>query len=292
VQFHPKIKSSKELDGFESLEKGDQKSIEDLIEGKRARRSTATKRKTTEDDVEHKVEEKEVKKSKAESKKKKKKKEEDVPEEKKEKEKKSTKKNPPKKRAKKDEDCEEEEFKEEAEDEESEEEEEEEEESDEEDSDGPSRKKRAAKTKKISKKATKKTPPKKGKRKLSPEEEKEEAEISKVEDELQAFKIPQLKEMLRANLQPVSGAKSELISRIADGKVRGAIPKCPECAGGNLSFDKSNPPSLDFAFAFSFHSFIVSLSQLSFQRKEHTSAGDTWTTRTFIAATLKERKTQ
>jgi hypothetical protein len=40
-------------------------------------------------------------------------------------------------------------------------------------------------------------------------------------------------------MQPYSGNKGVLIARIADGKVRGAIPKCPKCAGGNLTFHES-----------------------------------------------------
>lgn len=34
-----------------------------------------------------------------------------------------------------------------------------------------------------------------------------------------------------------SGNKPELINRIADGMLLGAIPSCPKCAGGKLRFE-------------------------------------------------------
>lgn len=42
----------------------------------------------------------------------------------------------------------------------------------------------------------------------------------------------ELKEMCRKNAQKVTGTKDELVERIADGKVLGAIPKCQSCGGG------------------------------------------------------------
>lgn len=38
--------------------------------------------------------------------------------------------------------------------------------------------------------------------------------------------------MLKFNDQVMTGNKSNLIERIAEGKVLGCIPKCTECGGG------------------------------------------------------------
>ncbi|OMJ87698.1 hypothetical protein SteCoe_10542 [Stentor coeruleus] len=46
-----------------------------------------------------------------------------------------------------------------------------------------------------------------------------------------------LKEICRNNGQKVTGTKSELVERIADGKILGAIPKCPSCGGGRPKWD-------------------------------------------------------
>eukprot|EP00996_Jenningsia_fusiforme_P002699 NODE_3520_length_961_cov_83.653509_g3233_i0.p1 GENE.NODE_3520_length_961_cov_83.653509_g3233_i0~~NODE_3520_length_961_cov_83.653509_g3233_i0.p1 ORF type:complete len:241 (-),score=47.82 NODE_3520_length_961_cov_83.653509_g3233_i0:186-908(-) len=55
--------------------------------------------------------------------------------------------------------------------------------------------------------------------------------------ELANLSIPELKELLKANRQPVSGTKAELLERATDGAVRGALPKCPRCHGGYLRFN-------------------------------------------------------
>jgi hypothetical protein len=39
---------------------------------------------------------------------------------------------------------------------------------------------------------------------------------------------------LEANNQKKTGAKSELVERCIDGKLFGALPKCPKCGGGIL----------------------------------------------------------
>lgn len=46
-----------------------------------------------------------------------------------------------------------------------------------------------------------------------------------------------LKEICRKNGQKVTGTKNELIDRVADGKILGAIPKCPSCGGGRPKWD-------------------------------------------------------
>eukprot|EP00002_Diphylleia_rotans_P014199 TRINITY_DN2763_c0_g1_i5.p1 TRINITY_DN2763_c0_g1~~TRINITY_DN2763_c0_g1_i5.p1 ORF type:complete len:282 (-),score=62.74 TRINITY_DN2763_c0_g1_i5:768-1613(-) len=57
-----------------------------------------------------------------------------------------------------------------------------------------------------------------------------EAEMSKISN----FTVEQLKSELRKNDQSTSGTKFVLLSRVADGRVRGSIPRCPKCAGGRL----------------------------------------------------------
>jgi len=54
---------------------------------------------------------------------------------------------------------------------------------------------------------------------------------------LQSETLNSLKDMLRANNQPVGGKKDELIMRIAACKIKGALQKCPECFGGNLEYN-------------------------------------------------------
>jgi len=44
----------------------------------------------------------------------------------------------------------------------------------------------------------------------------------------------QLKEMLKKNNQPTNGNKKDNALRIADGQIRGVLPKCSKCSGGNL----------------------------------------------------------
>ena len=47
----------------------------------------------------------------------------------------------------------------------------------------------------------------------------------------------QLKNVLRANQQSMSGDKKTLLEKVADGEVKGAIPRCPKCGGGYLKYD-------------------------------------------------------
>ena len=46
-----------------------------------------------------------------------------------------------------------------------------------------------------------------------------------------------MKEMLKKNLQSMSGNKDEMIEKIADGIVLGRIPRCPNCFGGRPKYD-------------------------------------------------------
>lgn len=60
------------------------------------------------------------------------------------------------------------------------------------------------------------------------------AELSK---RLERRTIDELKAVLRLNKQPLGGVKAELIRRVADGAIFGAIPICPKCNYGHLYFD-------------------------------------------------------
>ncbi len=55
-----------------------------------------------------------------------------------------------------------------------------------------------------------------------------------LKDSLRAMKVPELKERLRANDQIVTGTKSELIDRVAEGITLGALPRCPRCGLGRM----------------------------------------------------------
>lgn len=67
----------------------------------------------------------------------------------------------------------------------------------------------------------------------------DQLEIHKAKKSLLSNKIPELKEMLRKNQQKVTGTKPELVDRVAEGMVLGAIPQCNSCGGGRLRFDGS-----------------------------------------------------
>ena len=50
----------------------------------------------------------------------------------------------------------------------------------------------------------------------------------------------ELKQICRKNDQKTTGTKAELVERVADGRVLGAIPKCGACGGGKLRFNAKN----------------------------------------------------
>ncbi len=52
-----------------------------------------------------------------------------------------------------------------------------------------------------------------------------------------AKSLPELKEILRKNGQKVGGTKAELVARISECSVLGAVPLCQDCGGGKLNFD-------------------------------------------------------
>ena len=59
-----------------------------------------------------------------------------------------------------------------------------------------------------------------------------------LKESLKAMKVPELKERLRANDQIVTGTKSQLIDRVADGITNGALPRCPRCGLGRMRVSK------------------------------------------------------
>jgi len=48
--------------------------------------------------------------------------------------------------------------------------------------------------------------------------------------------VNSLKNMLKFNDQLCNGKKADLIERVAECKVLGTIPRCPECSGGKPKF--------------------------------------------------------
>lgn len=65
----------------------------------------------------------------------------------------------------------------------------------------------------------------------------EKAKLLQLKEDLSDKTVDQLKAMSRLNDQKITGSKKELIDRIADGIVLGAIPKCLKCGGGRPRFD-------------------------------------------------------
>ncbi len=51
-------------------------------------------------------------------------------------------------------------------------------------------------------------------------------------DKFNIFSNQALKDLLRKNLQSMSGNKEELVFKCADGATLGRIPRCPKCFGG------------------------------------------------------------
>lgn len=73
-----------------------------------------------------------------------------------------------------------------------------------------------------------------------PLSEEERSAIKRVADDVESFTVSKLKELLRINDQKISGTKEELVQRVAECQVLGAIPRCPDCQGGHLRFDQNS----------------------------------------------------
>lgn len=54
---------------------------------------------------------------------------------------------------------------------------------------------------------------------------------------IQNYTNTQLKDILRKNGQSMSGNKTELLGKVADGMMFGKVPKCPNCNGGRPKMD-------------------------------------------------------
>lgn len=67
-----------------------------------------------------------------------------------------------------------------------------------------------------------------------------------LERRLEAKTIEELKSYLRLNNQLLGGTKAELLRRVADGVIFGAVPQCPNCAGHLHQDGSSNDSSTVF----------------------------------------------
>ena len=65
-------------------------------------------------------------------------------------------------------------------------------------------------------------------------------QIEAEESELQKCTTEQLKAELRENAQSQTGDKGVLMEKVAEGRVLGALPKCPACKIGFLTFRRSD----------------------------------------------------
>jgi len=63
-------------------------------------------------------------------------------------------------------------------------------------------------------------------------------EFNRIKEDIITLTAKDLKNELARNHQPITGRKDELVDRVADGRLLGAIPKCPSCLYGYLHFDK------------------------------------------------------
>ena len=67
--------------------------------------------------------------------------------------------------------------------------------------------------------------------------EEQMAKYKELKNEYYTKSIKELKSLLRLNQQSMTGTKDELVSKVADGEIKGAIPKCAKCGGGYLKYD-------------------------------------------------------
>ena len=63
------------------------------------------------------------------------------------------------------------------------------------------------------------------------------AKFLELKKEYADYTNDKLKSILRANSQSMSGTKDQLIVKVADGEVLGAMPRCGKCGGGYLKWD-------------------------------------------------------
>jgi hypothetical protein len=61
--------------------------------------------------------------------------------------------------------------------------------------------------------------------------------VKKVMQVLNVHNVAMLKKFLSLNNQKISGSKTELSERVADGMVNGTLPRCPKCSGAILRLE-------------------------------------------------------
>lgn len=66
----------------------------------------------------------------------------------------------------------------------------------------------------------------------------EHAKVQKFEAELSAWTVAKLQRELDFNKQGKSGKKGQLVQRVAEGRVLGALPPCPRCAKGQIHWNR------------------------------------------------------
>jgi len=69
----------------------------------------------------------------------------------------------------------------------------------------------------------------------------ERKKFMEYEEEFNTMSVNNLKKLLKANGQKISGKKMELVERCADAKLYGCLPKCEECGGGRLQVNYPFP---------------------------------------------------
>jgi len=67
---------------------------------------------------------------------------------------------------------------------------------------------------------------------------KQYGKIQALEDQLSSSTSAQLQAELETNRQVKSGKKDELVRRVAEGRVLGALPKCPRCKYGRIHWSR------------------------------------------------------
>ncbi len=57
-----------------------------------------------------------------------------------------------------------------------------------------------------------------------------------MKEKFSEYSNQQLKDLLKKNLQSMTGNKDDLVSKCSDGSVLGRIPRCPKCFGGRYFY--------------------------------------------------------
>ena len=65
----------------------------------------------------------------------------------------------------------------------------------------------------------------------------EYAKFKEWKEKFEDYSNQKLKDLLRSNMQSMTGNKDDLVYKCADGATLGRIPRCPKCFGGRPKFD-------------------------------------------------------